>query len=158
LAVYSVRSSDFSRSASHLFDRKHEIHSAVFGNLRKGIRRIVTRLSEGMKAIPKNFADGLRILLSEMADCSNLLLMGAAGNQYLHSEDASTVEMRWGREIRAAYDSHAGRTCAIQQAENPARTQLRDIIRQLRLQGRDWRIYCHRRARAHFESIFQMSH
>ncbi len=125
----------------------------MFGNLRRSIRRIVTRLSEGDEADSQEVADSLRILLSQWLTVP-IRFDGALLESVSALGDASTVERRWGREIRAAYDLACIAASAIQQAENPARTQLRGIIRQLRLQGRDWRIYCHRRARAHFESNF----
>jgi hypothetical protein len=68
--------------------------------------------------------------------------------------DAKAVEARWGREVRLAYDLACLAARKIQDAENPARTQIRDMIRHLRSEGREWRIYCHPRARIHFESIF----
>ena len=134
---------------------RHEIHSVVFGNLRRSIRRIVTRLSEGDEATDSlEVADSLRMLLSEWLTVP-ICFDGAVLESVSALGDASTVETRWGREIRTAYDLAYTAASAIQRVENPVRTQLRDIIRQLRLQGRDWRIYCHRRARPHFESIFQ---
>jgi hypothetical protein len=43
---------------------------------------------------------------------------------------------------------------AVQQEENPARIQLRDVIRELRSRNRTFKIYSHRRARPHFSSLF----
>jgi hypothetical protein len=132
---------------------KREIHSTSFGNLRKGIRRIVTRLSEGDEADSQEVADNLRMVLSEWLTVpvcfEGMLLESVAA-----LGEAPTVEMRWGREVRIAYDLACSAASAIQQTENPARAQIREIIGQLRLQETNWRIYCHRRARTHFETIF----
>ena len=133
---------------------KRELHSAVFGALRRSIRSIVARLSEGGEAESQETADPLRILLSEWLtvpipfDGALLEAVSALG-------DPTAVERRWGTEIRIAYDHACAAARAIQHVENPARTQVRDTIRQLRTLGRDWRIYCHGRARVHFESIFE---
>ncbi len=133
---------------------RREIHSNVFGNLRKGIRRIVTRLSEGDDLDSQEIADNLRVLLSEWLtvpvrfDGTLLESLSALG-------PASMVEMRWGREVRTAYDLACSAASAIQQTENPARSQISEIVQQISLREVTWRIYCHRRARAHFESIFQ---
>lgn len=150
-------------TASQVFDfldqhptfaiERREAHSVVFGRLRKSIRRIVTRLTEGDEVDSQEVADSLRILLSEWLTVP-ICFDGAMLESISALGDASAVEMRWGREIRVAYDLAWSAASAIQQVENPARTQLRDIITQLRHQGGDWRIYCHRRARSHFESIF----
>jgi hypothetical protein len=53
-----------------------------------------------------------------------------------------------------AYDHACAAARLLQRAENPARIDVRDIVRQLQRDGSNWKIYCHRRARAHFESIF----
>ena len=133
---------------------KYEIHSAVFGHLRKGIRRIVTRLSEGDDADSEEVADSLRMFLSEWLTVP-VRFDGALHESVAALGDASSVETRWGREVRVAYDLACSSASAIQQIENPARSQIREIVRQLRSRNATWRIYCHRRARAHFESIFE---
>lgn len=133
---------------------RREIHLGVFGNLRKGIRRIVTRLSEDDEPDSQEIADNLRILLSEWLTVP-VRFDGALLESVSTLGPASTVEMRWGREVRTAYDLACSAASAIQQTENPARSQITEIVHQLRLREATWRIYCHRRARAHFESIFQ---
>lgn len=131
---------------------KYELHSAVFGGLRRGVRKIISRLSEHDEADFQEIANSLRTLLSEWLTVP-IPFDGAIFESISAMGDPSTVEMRWGREIREAYDLARAAASAIQQTENPARLQLRDIIRQLRLESKQWRIYCHRRACAHFESI-----
>jgi hypothetical protein len=132
---------------------KREIHLRVFGNLRKGIRRIVARLNEGDDDDSQEIADTLRMLLSEWLTVpvpfsedivQSISILG----------NSSAVELRWGREVRAAYDLACSAASEMRGVENPVRTQIEEIVRQLRFQGKTWRIYCHRRARPHFESIF----
>jgi hypothetical protein len=151
-------------SASHVFSfleqhricsiEKHELHSAIFTTLRRSMRQIVTRLSGDGDADSHDTADRLRILLSEwltvpvLFDSTLLESVSSLG-------DASVVERRWGHEVRKAYDHACAAARAIQHVENPARGEVGDTVRQLRSSHSAWRIYCHRRARVHFESIFQ---
>src|SRR5262249_55347445 len=98
-------------------------------------------------------ADRLRRLLSEWLtvpvsfDGTLLESVSAMGT-------SEAVERRWSHEIRTAYDHACAAARMLQRVENPARTEVRDAVRQLRRSGATWRIYCHRRARPHFESIF----
>lgn len=114
---------------------------------------IVARFSESDDGDSQEVAERLRILLSEW-----LTVPIPFNSELLESVsalgDAKAVETRWGREIRAAYDLACAAASAIQHMENPVRIELRDTIQLLRILGRSWRIYCHRRARVHFESIF----
>jgi hypothetical protein len=110
-------------------------------------------LSEGEEADSQEVADSLRTLLSEWLTVP-VCFDGALLESVSALGSGASVETRWGREVREAYDLACNAASAIQRVENPARTQLREIVRQLRAQGREWKIYCHRRARVHFESVF----
>jgi hypothetical protein len=132
---------------------RREVHSNAFGVLRRSIRQIVVRLHEDGDDESQETADRLRSLLSEWLtvpvpfDDALLESVAALGA-------AEAVEKRWGHEIRMAYDHACAAARLLQRAENPARTDVRDIVRQLESDGSDWKIYCHRKARPHFESIF----
>lgn len=132
---------------------RREIHSRVFSVLRRSIRLIVVRLHEDGDDESQETADRLRSLLSEWLtvpvpfDDSLLESVSALG-------DAAAVERRWGHEIRTSYDHACGAARLLQRVENPARTEVHDIVGQLQAVGSAWKIYCHRRARADFESIF----
>ena len=121
--------------------------------LRRAVRSIVLRLREVDDVEAAEAGDRLRVLLSEwltvpvsfdnaMLDCVNAL------------GPPAVVEARYGGEIRAACDLARTAISGIQQTENPIRTTLRMTIRELGAKQRIFRIYCHRRARAHFESLF----
>jgi hypothetical protein len=131
-----------------------EIYSSAFSVLRRSIRLIVVRLHEVGDDESQEIADRLRRLLSEWLtvpvtfDYALLESVSALG-------DAEAVERRWGHEIRTAYNHACAAARLLQRVENPARTEIRDIVRQLQGLGSDWKIYCHRRARPHFESIFE---
>jgi hypothetical protein len=132
---------------------RREIHSSPFSVLRRNIRLIVVRLHEDGDDEAQETADRLRRLLSEWLtvpvpfDDALLESVSALG-------DAEAVERRWGHEIRAAYDHACAAARFLRRAESPARTEVSDTVRQLKGRGTAWKIYCHRRALPHFESIF----
>jgi hypothetical protein len=132
---------------------KHEIRSAVFSVLRRSIRLIVLRLTEDGDDESRETADRLRRLLSEWLTVP-VSFDGSLLESVATLGDSEAVERRWGHEIRTAYDDACAAARMFQRVENPARTEVRDAVRQLRSSGTAWRIYCHRRARPHFESIF----
>ena len=132
---------------------KHEIYSGAFSGLRQSICGIVVALNEDADNESQEISDRLRSLLSEWLtvpvsfDDSLLETISALG-------DADAVERRWGHEVRTAYDRASAAAHLLRRAENPARAEVRDAVRQLKNLRSAWKIYCHRRARAHFESIF----
>lgn len=132
---------------------RREIHSHVFSVLRRSIRLIVLRLHEDGDDDAQETADPLRRLLSEWLtvpvpfDDALLESVSALG-------DAGAVETRWGHEVRTAYDHACAAARLLHRTESPARNEVRDVARQLQGLGAAWRIYCHRRARPQFESIF----
>src|SRR5262245_16494152 len=132
---------------------RREVYSSVFRELRRSFRLIVVTLHEVGDDESQETADRLRGLLSGWLtvpvpfDDALVESVAALG-------DAGAVERRWGHEIRAAYDHACAAARLLQHAENPIRTEVRDIVHQLQGAGLVWRIYCHRRARADFESIF----
>jgi hypothetical protein len=154
LAVTASQIFDFLDQDRSFSIKRHEIHSALFGTLRRSVRLIVARLSEGDEVDSQEVADRLRTLLSEWLTVP-IPFSGELLESVSALGDAKVVETRWGREIRTAYDLACASALTIQHEENPARTQLRDVVQQLRTLGGAWRIYCHRRARVHFESIFE---
>ena len=67
---------------------------------------------------------------------------------------AEAVQARWGSDIRMLYDSALRAAHDLSLIENPVREKLRSIIGDLQSHVKSFKIYCHRRARSHFESIF----
>ena len=132
---------------------KHEIYSGAFSDLRRSVRGIIVRLNEDADDESQEISERLRSLLSGWLtgpvsfDDSLLEPISALG-------DADAVERRWGHEVRTAYDRARAAARLLRRAENPARAEVRDAVRQLRSLGSAWKIYCHRRARPHFESLF----
>lgn len=99
----------------------------------------------------KEVSDALRILLSEW-----LTVPVPFDSKIFESIDLGNpdgVGIRWGHEIRTSYDEARRSAQEVNLAENPIRMQLRTVIRELRSQGKVFKIFCHRKARTHFESV-----
>lgn len=132
---------------------RHEVASADFGTLRRSLRQIVFKLRDSDDQEALGASHRLRALLSEwltvpvpfdsrMLDALTDLLGQAEG-----------VQARWGSDIQTLYDLSRRAVADLQSNENPVRIKLRIIICELRSKGRSFKVYCHRRAREHFQSI-----
>jgi len=132
---------------------RHEVHATTFGNLRRSLRFIALRLAESTEADGPAVAERLRLLLSEWLTVP-IAFDASVVESVLMLGDSMSVEARWGRDVRRAYDDARAAAHAIQNTENPVRVDLHDTIHRLRIEGQTWRIYCHKKARVHFESIF----
>jgi len=125
----------------------------AFGELRHSIRKLVMAFLESDDADAVEISDGLRTRLSEW------LTVPVPFNQemlevvveVLGNSDA--VLVRWGSDIRRLYDSARAAIDILQRAENPVRSTLRSAFTEMALRAKPFKIYCHRRARPHFESI-----
>jgi hypothetical protein len=154
LVVTPTEIIDFIDQNHNFLIERREIYSPFFSTLRKNIRSIITRLREGDETDSQEIADVLRAHLSEWLTVP-VSFDGALLESISALGDADAVERRWGEEVRRGYDLACEVALEMQGVENPVRVQIRDTIRQLRTLGKVWRIYCHRRSRLHFESIFQ---
>jgi hypothetical protein len=105
------------------------------------------------EADSEELADTLRMRMSEWLtvpvpfDDSLLESVLALG-------EADAVATRWGQDIRLAYDAACDAARSLQNVDNPLRAQLRDAITKLTTRQVSWKIYCHRRAKIHFETVF----
>src|ERR1039458_10334936 len=151
-------------TASHIFDflaklpgvstERIEIASPAFSMLRRGLRSVITRLREEYLGFEANeTANSLRSGLLEWLtvpvpfDGTMLETVKTLG-------DPAMVGNRWGNDVRVAYEMACQGAQAVQLEENPVRTRLREVIRDLRARGKTFRIYSHRRARPYFQSLF----
>lgn len=131
---------------------RHEISLSAFETLRCNLRAIFVKLREGGDPEAEEGADRLRSMLSEWLtvpipfDDSVLRQVEAFGTP-------NEIEARWGRDIRSNYENALIGAQRIRQIENPIRTTLRSLILDLKANGRIFKVYCHRTARAHFESL-----
>jgi len=144
---------DFFENHPSFSIERHEIAMAAFGVLRRSMRSIVVSLRDGGDHEACETADRLRSSLSEWLtvpvpfDGAILAALQTIGSPV-------ELEARWGRDIRNAFDSALCAAQSIQLIQNPIRERLRAVIRDLDVGGLPFRIYCHRTARAHFESLF----
>jgi hypothetical protein len=144
-----------SQHTSCLIDRR-EISSYDFSMLRHNLRIIIKNLHEG-DASAMEISNALRTSLSEW------LTVPVPFNEdtvealsILGEPDA--VAGRWGRDIKAAYDSSINAATKLSQSENPIRCEIRYVINELRDNGKRFKIFCHRSARPYFESIMLIPH
>lgn len=147
---------------SHLFDflddhascsiQRHEFISDIFGALRRSIRSIVIAFRDSDDPQAQDITFSLRTVMSEW-----LTVPIAFNNAMLASlqsmGDDSSVENRWGRDIRIAYQDAVHGARQIAGLENPLRTSVSDCMRELNDTGRNFRIYCHSPARVYFQSL-----
>lgn len=134
---------------------RYEIASAEFGLLRRSLRQIVIKLKESDDNEALAISDGLRVLLSEWLTTPLPFDQSLAEGIRDSFGDANTIRLRWGADIRSLFDIALKTATRLPTIENPMRRKLKEILEELRLQGLSYRIYCHRRARPHFESLLE---
>lgn len=130
----------------------HEVFSASFGVLRRSLRGIVVRLAESDEQVALELSDRFRSRLSEWLtvpiqfDDGILEALRAIG-------DSGAIQSRWGADIRALFDTAMAAAHIVAAEENPLRVCLRSVLRELRTSGKSFKIYCHRSAVPHFQSL-----
>ena len=152
-------------SASRVFDFlnenvevtivRHEIALPAFSILRRSLRQIVLRLHDSYDPDAIEVSRRLRVSLSEWLtapvpfdDWMQETVTGLFGR-------AESVETRWGADIQTLYNEALHAMEHLIGSENPIRDELRTEIRGLRSQGQTLKVYCHRRARQYFQSLFE---
>jgi hypothetical protein len=143
---------DFLERHRTLSVERHEIFSAEFSTLRYNLRSIIFQLREGDSEEASDISGRLRSLLSEWLttpvefDAAILEAVQTLGTP-------AAIESRWGGDMRTWYEAACIAAQTVTLRENPVRERLRALLRQLRVEGADFRIYCHRMATSRFESI-----
>jgi hypothetical protein len=135
---------------------RHEIAASDFGALRRGLRSIVVRLRDAYDLEAQALSDRLRMHLSEWLTVP-VPFDGAILEAVQILGDRNAVRDRWGQDIRVLYDAAVRAARDLTLGENPVRAKVRAVIHGLRAGGQTFRIYCHRRARPHFESLLGQS-
>lgn len=132
---------------------RHEVHSAIFRDLRRSLRAIALDFADAEQEDTRAVSDRLRRLLSEWLTVP-MPFDGALRDAVSSLGTSEAVELRWGPKVRLLYDRACAAAGNLLNSENPVRSHVRETIRQLETEARSWRIYCHKRARPCFESIF----
>ena len=132
---------------------RHEINNAAFRVVRQNIRQIVFGLHDPDDPQAFELSGQLRVLLSEWLTvpvrCDDS--MRNTMTDLLGRPDE--LQARWGRDIRQLYEIACRSIGDLAMRENPMRDELRSIIREMRSNRQTFRIYCHRCAQPHFESL-----
>ena len=132
---------------------RHEIASPSFGNLRRSLRSIFMRLRESDDQESHELSGRLRMWLSEWLTVP--IPFDSVIYDALHTiGDISGARARWGAEVGASYEAALQAAKDLSLLENPVRSDLRSVIGNLRTEKQSFKIYCHRRARPHFDSLF----
>jgi hypothetical protein len=145
---------DFLEGQEAFTIERRVIASPMFAVLRQSLRQIVLRLrdSDGDEAV--EITGRLRALLSEWLTVPVTFDKSRFDAVRDSFGDAGTVQSRWGGDILRLYEAAIQAADSLTSTENPVREELRQVIRNLRLQDRNFKLYCHRRARPYFESLF----
>jgi hypothetical protein len=133
---------------------RYEIASPDFGIVRRSLRQIIFALRESGDQQALGISDGLRSSLSEwltapvMFDGTTLEAM----SDIMGPQEA--IKARWGEDVRALYEGAHRSMEKLASTGNPIRAKLVELIQALRVSGASFKIYCHIRARQHFDSLF----
>ncbi len=154
-------------AASEIFDflnlnqtwviERHEIASPSFGNLRRSLRSIFMRLRESDDQESCELSSRLRMWLSEWLTVP-IPFDNAIHNSIHTIGQVSDARARWGADVGAWYEGALQASKDLSLLENPVRNDLRAVIGDLRAENKSFKIYCHRRARPHFDSLFDADH
>jgi hypothetical protein len=153
ISVAASRVFNFLQSHESFAVERYELASTAFGSLRRSVRQIVQRFRESEDQEALNISERLRALLSELLTVPVPLDRAIRDNVMDVLGQGGDVEGRWGSDIRRLYAAALRATEDLQAEENPMRQLLREIIRGLRSRERMFKVYCHRRARSHFETL-----
>jgi hypothetical protein len=140
---------------SGLIIHRTEIASESFGSLRRSLRQIILILRDSDDDA-QEVSQRVRALLSEWLTVPvpfSLIrdaLISALGT-------SESVGVRWGSDVHTLYDSALRAAEELFLSENPVRQRLRDVLQESRSHGGRFKIFCHRRARPHFESLYPLS-
>ena len=152
MPVTASRLFDFLEERSSCAIERYVIASAAFSDIRRSLRSMIVSLSESDERDAKEISDRLRSVLSEWLtvpvrfDGTVLIALREIG-------EPASIESRWGRDFRSHYDDACRTAQELQALENPVRVILGKILQALQENGRSFRIFCHRRSRAHFQSL-----
>jgi len=131
---------------------RHEIASAAFTDLRFSVRSIVMSLSQSDDLDASENIGRLRVVLSEWLTVP-VRFDDAMSRALREMGEPAEVEARWGQDIRVHYEDALASADELIAVENPLRAKLAELIRHASSTGHSLRIFCHRRAREHFESL-----
>jgi hypothetical protein len=156
MAITATRIFDFIRNNDEVCILRHEITLPPFSMLRQSLRNIAINLHESGDFEALEISRQIRALLSEWLTTPVKFHHSIIGDMISDLfGDAVEVRKRWGSDIRNYYDSALHASTELSSVKNPVRQKIREIIRDLRLKNHSFRVYCHRKARQHYDSIME---
>lgn len=141
---------EFISSHGDFSHERHEIASPGFGALRRNMGAIIRRFSQSDDLDGAEIANSMRVLLFAWLtspvnfDSSILDALNSFGG-------ADAFEARWG--IQGEFKAAILSAQEMISEGNPLRAKLIDVIGELRAGGTRFKIFCHRKAREHFDSL-----
>lgn len=142
----------FELLASHceFSHERREIYSLSFGEFRRRMGAIIRRLSQSEDLEAAEIANSMRVLLFTWL--TSPVAFDSSIHDALHPfGDAEAFETRWG--LRGDFKA-AIRAAAEMISENSLmRAELVETIHALHADGRKFKIFCHRKARDHFDTL-----
>lgn len=127
-----------------------DVASPAFAGFRRNVRRLIEIASEDQASIAN--AESIKYSLLQWLsvpmplaefDLSPIIALGTP----------ATIALRWGEDARRCLVEAALAFEELRTAENPLRVAVQDALLDAAASCDSIRIYCHRTARAHFESL-----
>jgi hypothetical protein len=132
---------------------RYEVDAPEFGALRRNIRQMLVGLRESEDQEALQLSDGLRTLISNWLTTPVLFDEKIPEQLSAVMGPPDMVGIRWGRDIQ---ELHAAALEAAQNLVgkvNPLRERLEDIIAHAMVEGKCFRIFCHKSAIGYFKDL-----
>jgi hypothetical protein len=129
---------------------RREIASPAFGELRRSMGAIIRRLSQSEDLEAAEISNSMRVLLFTWLT-SPVAFDSSIRDGLNPFGDADAFETRWG--LRGEFKAAIRAAGDMISEKSPLRAELVDAIRTLRGDGQRLKIFCHRKAREHFDSL-----
>lgn len=155
MAVPASTIFDFLEQQPSLTIERYEITLLSFSTLRHSLRRIVLELIDSSNDEAIEISGRLRVLISEWLTVPVPFNHSMKNALTVLFGEVGQLQARWGMDMGEWYKEALDASEQIASAVNPIRTKVAEVIRELQSQRTTFRIYCHKRARQHFESLLQ---
>ena len=132
--------------------RKYQFSLPAFGVLRRNLRKILMQLRETDDIESIDISERLQSNLSEWLTVPIPFDETFLGSVHLLG-DVSRVEARWGKDTRVLIAEAQAAAWSLLGTENPLRECLQTVIGDLQGHQRVFKIFCHRNALSHFQSL-----
>ena len=132
---------------------RREIASPTFGQLRRNMGAIIRHLNQSEDPEASEIANSMRVLLFSWLT-TPVKFESTIRDAFIPFGDADTFETRWG--LRGEFKAAIRASVDMKSENSPLRCELVEVIRALRADNREFKIFCHRNAREHFNNLDPM--